>query len=93
MIPQQTANAPASATVGTSSAQALAANPQRAGLVLTNTSANVISIAFGQAAVAGKGITLPAGAAFTMTTETASTDAVFAIATVASSNLAIQEFQ
>lgn len=87
-----TASSPTAATVGASSAQALASNSTRKGLVLVNTSANTISLAFGATAVLNSGITLDPGASFTMTTNTLSTAAVNAIASAASSNLAIQEF-
>ena len=86
-------SAPTAATVGVASASALAANPNRTGLVLVNTSSNVISIAFGNAAILNSGITLNAnGGVFVMDEFTFSTQQVFAIAAGASSNLAIQEF-
>ena len=86
-----TASAPTFASVGVASAQALAANATRRGLVLVNRSANVVSVAFGaNPAVLDAGITLDPGGAFTMTPETMTTAAVNAIADVASSRLAIQ---
>jgi hypothetical protein len=88
-----TANAPAAASVGISSAQALAANANRKGLILINTSQNTISVAFGATAVLNSGITLDSGASWTMTDYTHTTAAVNAIAAAGSSNLAIQEFQ
>lgn len=92
--PALTASAPASASVGTTSAQAVAANAGRKGLVLVNRSNAVISIAFGaSAAVVDDGITLePMGGSFTMTKDTFTTAAVNAIAGSAASKLAIQEF-
>lgn len=85
--------APTAATVGVTSAQAVATNSARVGLVLTNTSSNTISIAFDNAAVLNSGITLPPnGGTFTMGEYTFCTGAVYAIASGASSNLAIQEF-
>jgi len=88
-----TASAPAAASVGVASAQALAANTSRRGLVLTNTSANQISVAFGATAVLASGITLNAnGGTFVMDSGTFSSAAVNAIAAGAASNLAIQEF-
>lgn len=88
------ASAPTAASVGVASAQALAANPNRTGLVLVNTSANTISIAFdGNAAVLNSGITLnPNGGTFVMDDDTFTQKAVNAIAGGATSNLAIQEF-
>ena len=89
----RTASSPAAASVGTSSAQAVASNGSRKGLVLVNTSSNDISIAFGATAVLNSGITLLAGGgAFTMTEFNFTTAAVNAIAGGASSNLAIQEY-
>ena len=89
----QSPSAPTQATVGASSALALASNSSRTGLVLVNTSANTISIAFGaNAAVLNSGITLnPNGGTFVMDAFTFTTQAVNAIAGAASSNLAIQE--
>lgn len=88
-----TASAPAAASVGVTHGQVLAANANRRGLVLVNTSTNVISIAFGSSAVLNSGITLePNGGSFTMDEYTFTTAAVDAIASGGSSNLAIQEF-
>jgi hypothetical protein len=85
--------APTFATVGTSSAQILASNSSRKGLVLVNTSTNTISLAFGaNAAVLNSGITLIGGGAFNMDQYQFSTAAINAIASSASSNIAIQEF-
>lgn len=87
-----TGAAPAAATVGTSSAAAVSANASRKGLILTNTSANVISLSFDAAAVLYSGITLLSGASFTMDEFTFDAGEVRAIASVASSNLSVQEF-
>lgn len=89
----QSPSAPTQATVGASSALALASNSSRTGLVLVNTSANTISIAFGaNAAVLNSGMTLnPNGGTFVMDAFTFTTQAVNAIAGAASSNLSIQE--
>ena len=96
---QQTSNpsiasAPIAASVGVASAQAVAANPNRTGLILVNTSANAISISFdGNAAVLNSGITLnPNGGTFVMDEFTFTTKAINAIAGGAASNLAVQEF-
>ena len=87
-----TASAPTFATVGAASAEAVAVNTSRKGLMLKNTSANVISIAFGAAAVLNSGITLDAGEYWYMNEYTFTTAQVRAIASGAGSNLAIQEF-
>jgi len=88
-----TASSPTQATVGVASGSAAAAQATRKGLVLVNTSGSTISIAFGTAAVLNSGITLnPSGGTFVMDEYTFTTAAVNAIASAASSNLAIQEF-
>lgn len=92
-LPHLTASAPTQATVGTSSATAVPANPNRKGLVLINTSANTISLGFdGNAAVLNSGITLGASWVYEMDPYLGSTGAVTAIASVGGSNLAIQEY-
>ena len=88
-----TANSPTFATVGTSSAQALASNSSRKGLILTNTSTGNISFGFGATAVLNSGITLYPGGTFNLDEYSFTTAAVNAIAANASSNLAIQEWQ
>lgn len=86
------ASSPTAATVGVTSAQALATNASRLGLVITNTSANTISLGLGAAAVLNSGITLmPNGGVWVMDEYTFGTFAINAIASAASSNLAIQE--
>lgn len=87
-----TGSSPTSATIGATSTAAVAANSSRKGLVLINTSENIISLAFGSAAVLNSGITLYPRGSFQMDEYTFSTQAVNAIASVASSNLAIQEY-
>jgi len=87
-----TGSSPTFATVGVTSAQAVASNANRKGLVLINTSANTISLAFGaNAAVLSSGITLTPNGVWVMDEYTFSTSAINAIATGASSNLAVQE--
>lgn len=88
------ASAPAAASVGVVSAQAVAVNANRKGCLLVNTSLNYISIAFGaNAAVLYSGITLnPSGGSFWMDAYSFSTEAINAIASGAASNLAVQEF-
>lgn len=87
-----TPGSPTAATAGVASAQVVAANANRKGLVLINTSNNRISIAFGVAAVLNSGITLYPGGTFVMDAFTFDLGAVNAIASAASSNLAIQEY-
>lgn len=87
-----TPSSPTAATVGTSSAQALAANANRKGLILVNTSANTISVGLGSTAVLNSGITLYPGGTFQMDEFCFDLGAVNSIASAASSNLAIQEF-
>lgn len=88
-----TANTPTFATVGVTSAQVLAANTSRKGLVLVNNSTANISLAFGVAAVSGRGIVLYPGGVFFMDEYMFTTAAVTAIATAAASNLGVQEWQ
>jgi hypothetical protein len=83
---------PTAATVGITSASAVASNASRKGLILTNTSSSVISFGLGTTAVLNSGITLNPGGVWVMDEYTFCTSAVNAIASVASSNLAIQEF-
>lgn len=89
-----TPSSPTAVTIGTSSSVALAANANRVGLILTNTSGNYISIAYGEDALTNQGITLsPMGVLqFKPSDPWFSTGAIHAIATGAGSNLAIQEF-
>ena len=88
-----TAQSPAFATVGVASAQVIAANTARKGLVLVNNSTANISLAFGSAAVSGSGIVLYPGGVFFMDAFMFTTSAVSAIATAAGSNLGVQEWQ
>jgi hypothetical protein len=88
-----TPSAPTAASVGVSSAQAVAANANRKGLVLVNTSNNArISLGFGSAAVLNSGITLYPQGVYEMDEFTFDLGAVNAIASIATSNLAIQEY-
>ena len=88
-----TASSPTFATVGVASAEAVATNGSRTGLVLINTSANAISFGLGATAVLNSGITLNAsGGTWVMDQFNFTTAAVNAIAGGASSNLAVQEF-
>jgi|SRR3972149_8035803 len=85
--------APTFATVGVVSGLAVPANLNRRGLILTNTSANTISFGLGFPAVLSSGIVLPPLSVWVMDAFNFTTAAVNAIATVAASNLAIQEFE
>ena len=91
--PELTANAPAAASVGVASAEVVASNVDRTGLILTNTSSNNISLGFGTAAVLNSGITLTPNGTFNMDAYSFTTQAVNAIASGAGSNLALQEFE
>lgn len=84
--------APTFATVGVASAQAVAANANRKGLILINTSVNRISLGFGAAAVLDSGVTLYPQGAYNMGEYDFDLGAVNAIASAAGSNLAIQEY-
>ena len=89
-----TAAAPAAVSVGVASALAVVTNTSRKGPFLRNTSNNIISIAFGAAtpAVLNSGITLFSGDAFVMDEHSFTTVQVNAIASVAASNLAVQDY-
>lgn len=85
--------APTATSVAANSGVAVATNLTRKGLILVNTSPNYISLGFGAAAVLYSGVTLnPYGGTFVMDQFTYCNVAVYAIASVASSNLGIQEF-
>lgn len=88
-----TANAPTSFSVGVASAQALAANASRDGLMLMNVSNKTISCAFGATAVLNTGLTLYPGGTYSMDQHSLSTAALNCIAGGAASVLSIQEFQ
>jgi len=84
--------APAFATVGVASAEVLAENKQRRGVVFVNDSANQIYLGVGAAAVVGSGIRLNAnGGAYEINGDNLTTQDIRAIATAASSNLTIME--
>ena len=87
-----TPSSPTFATVGVSSAQAVAANTNRKGLILTNNSTANISLGFGVVAVSGSGVVLYPGGVFFMDEFMYTTAAVNAIATAASANLGVQEW-
>lgn len=88
-----TASAPAAVSVGVASTAAVAANANRKGLILVNTSAAYISLEFsGGTAVLYSGITLAPNGSYNMGEYDFSTGAVNAIASIAASNLGIQEY-
>ncbi len=87
-----TPSAPAATSVGIASASALVANANRKGLEVINTSANVISLAFGAPAVLYSGITIVPYGSWSMNQYNFNLLELFAIASGASSNLAIQEY-
>jgi hypothetical protein len=82
------------ATVGATSGKIVDANAGRNGLIIVNTSANTVSLGIGVAAVLYSGITLYAnGGSFEMGDMSFSAQAIYAIASGAGSNVAIQEFE
>lgn len=87
-----TGAAPSAVSVGVASGVVIAANTSRRGLVLTNTSIGIISFNIvGGSAVLRSGITLYPGGHWEMDSYTFTTAAINGIASVAASNLAIQE--
>lgn len=88
-----TSNSPSAASVGITSSQILASNASRKGLVLINTSSANISLGLGVAAVLNSGITLYPGGTFNMDEYCFTTAAINAVASIAASNLGIQEWQ
>jgi hypothetical protein len=88
-----TPSAPTAVSVGVTSGTVLAANANRKGLCLINTSLNYISLGFGSAAVLYSGITLnPWGGSYWMSEYDFTTGIVYGIASGASSNLGVQEY-
>ena len=89
----QIPNAPAAATATLTSTVVLPPNPSRTGLILINTSAFPVSLAFGNnSAVLNSGVTLGTNAEFDMDGFSFFLGTVNAIGQSASCNLAIQEF-
>lgn len=87
-----TSSSPTASTVGTSTILVLAANANRKGLILTNTSTSKIFLGLGASAILNSGIVLYPGGSWTMDEYNFTTVAINAIASITSSNLAIQEF-
>lgn len=85
-----TSTAPTTVSVGTSSTSVLSSSTRKK-LVFTNTSSNVISLAFNNTAVLNSGVTLTGyGSSFVLDGPITST--VTAIASVAASSLGVQVF-
>ena len=87
-----TASSPTFATIGTSSSIALAGNSSRKGLIIINTSQNIVSLGIASTAVLYSGITLTPRGCWVMDKFNYTTGQINAIASVASSNISIQEF-
>jgi hypothetical protein len=83
---------PATASVGITSAQAVASNGSRKGLLITNLSNNFVSLGLGATAVLNSGITLTPYGSWQMDSFSFCTSAVNAIASAASSTISVQEF-
>lgn len=86
-----TATAPQTASVGTSSVQIVAANANRKGLILTNTTPYQISFGFGQTAAYQYGLTIYPGEKYIMDQFSFFTGAINAISSAAT-YIGIQEF-
>jgi len=88
-----TPSAPDAASVDdAASGQVVAANASRKGLILVNTSSARISLGFESDAVLDSGVTLYPGGTFNMSEFDFTIGAVNAIASIAASNLSIQEY-
>lgn len=88
-----TGSAPTAATVTGSSANIIASNTNRKGLLLTNLSSDFVSLSFGASnAVLNEGITLAPYGSYSMDEYTYSTQAINAISSGTSSAISIQEF-
>jgi hypothetical protein len=86
-------SAPTAVTVGVASAQILASNAARRGLILVNISTNRISLGFGLTAVVDSGATLmPSGGTYNMGELDFFQGAINAIASGAGSTLTVQEY-
>lgn len=92
----QTANAPATFSAGVASAQAVAANASRKGIIIVNVSSAKVCLGIASAAVIDSGICLQPDAALSLLNggiEGVPTGAINAIAASAASSISIQEFQ
>lgn len=83
---------PIAVSVGSSSTLILPANANRRSVRLVNTSTAVISLAFGTNAVLYSGMTLFPAGTYNMDDYDFSELDIFGIASVAASNIAIQEY-
>lgn len=87
------AGTPSGSTVGTSSSVVVASNAARKGLIVTNLSPNVVSLAIGTPAVLNSGITMTGyGSVWQESEYDFVTGDIYAIASAASSLISIQEF-
>jgi len=93
IVTTTTALSPSSYTVNTASVLILASNTNRKGLILTNAGNNLVSLGFGNVAVANAGVTLYPGGTFNMDAYSFTTSNVNAIAVVAGTVVGIQEWQ
>ena len=93
IVTTTTALSPSSYTVNTASVLILASNTNRKGLILTNAGNNLVSLGFGNVAVANSGVTLYPGGTFNMDAYSFTTSNVNAIAVVANTVVGIQEWQ
>jgi len=85
---------PAGATVGTSSAQVVAANARRTSISVKNlASLGTVYLALGEAAQLEKGIALSPGQSYHMSVVDLTPSVIFAIADMAGLKIAIQEYQ
>lgn len=91
--PTLSPNSPSGVSIGLSSTSVLSANSSRKGATIMNTSTATISFGLGAPAVLNSGITLVPGGCWTMDQYTFTQGSINAIASVAASNLSVQEFQ
>ena len=88
-----TGSTPATATVTGTSANVVASNSNRKGMVITNISSDIIYLSFGAStAVVGDGIALSPYGVYEMEEYSYSTQAINAISSGTSSLVSIQEF-
>jgi hypothetical protein len=92
--PALTASAPVATTAGITSAALVSSNSSRKGLIITNYSNNWVFLSFSaNAAVVDGGVPIaPNGGSYSMTKDDFTTGEVRAIATAASSKVAVQEY-
>jgi hypothetical protein len=83
---------PSSASVGIAASIVVPTRTSRRGLTITNTSANIIYLAFGKTAILGSGIILYPHGTFNMDDSDRTREYVSAIASSAGSSITIQEY-